>query len=245
MTIEFRCTSCNKLLRTSDDRAGARAKCPDCGTPVTVPRPGGTAAEDFDLGTFDDEDARDAERYGAEFAPPPRSRRPAAGGMKNCPMCGAEIKAAAVKCRHCGEMLGEPEPWEGRRRSSSSREEARRKVQGPAIAMLISFSLTLALLLIGLVVIALAPRGQPNRMAFPFVGNPNLMLLMGLVQGVICVVILIGAWQMRNLKSYGLAMTGSILSMIPYISPCCLLGLPFGIWSIVVLNDENVKSAFR
>jgi predicted RNA-binding Zn-ribbon protein involved in translation (DUF1610 family) len=110
MTIEFRCTSCNKLLRTSDDRAGARAKCPDCGTAITVPRPAGATAagDDFDVDEYDDEDVRDAERYGTEFAPEPRSRYGQtgfAGDTKNCPMCGAEIKAAAVKCRFCGETL--------------------------------------------------------------------------------------------------------------------------------------------
>jgi len=112
MTIEFRCTSCNKLLRTSDDRAGARAKCPDCGTAITVPRPAGATAagDDFDVDEYDDEDVRDAERYGTEFAPQPRSRYGQtgfAGDTKNCPMCGAEIKAAAVKCRFCGETLGD------------------------------------------------------------------------------------------------------------------------------------------
>jgi hypothetical protein len=33
--------------------------------------------------------------------------------------------------------------------------------------------------------------------------------------------------------------------MIPYISPCCCLGLPIGIWALVVLNNEQVKSSFR
>ena len=37
MAIEFRCTQCNKLLRTGDDTAGKRAKCPDCGTVLTIP----------------------------------------------------------------------------------------------------------------------------------------------------------------------------------------------------------------
>ena len=40
-------------------------------------------------------------------------------------------------------------------------------------------------------------------------------------------------------------MTATILAMIPCISPCCLLGLPVGIWSLVVLLDENVKASFR
>jgi len=62
---------------------------------------------------------------------------------------------------------------------------------------------------------------------------------------VISGLVILGTIKMRRLESYGLAMTVSILAMIPCISPCCLLGLPFGIWSIVVLNQPHVKDAFR
>lgn len=37
MAIEFRCTQCNKLLRTGDDTAGKHAKCPECGAVMTIP----------------------------------------------------------------------------------------------------------------------------------------------------------------------------------------------------------------
>jgi len=40
MPIEFRCTQCEKLLRTGDDTAGKRAKCPQCGNIQTVPAAG-------------------------------------------------------------------------------------------------------------------------------------------------------------------------------------------------------------
>ncbi len=39
MPIEFRCTQCDKLLRTGDDTAGKQAKCPECGTVMSVPVP--------------------------------------------------------------------------------------------------------------------------------------------------------------------------------------------------------------
>ena len=39
MTIEFRCPGCNKLLRTKDETAGKRAKCPQCGNIVEIPVP--------------------------------------------------------------------------------------------------------------------------------------------------------------------------------------------------------------
>lgn len=69
-----------------------------------------------------------------------------------------------------------------------------------------------------------------------------LQAIAGLVVGLVC---LFGANKMRNLESYNLAMAASILIMVPCISPCCVMGLPFGIWSLVVLNDSTVKAAFR
>lgn len=40
MAIEFRCTQCNKLLRTGEGTAGKQAKCPECGAILTVPAAG-------------------------------------------------------------------------------------------------------------------------------------------------------------------------------------------------------------
>jgi hypothetical protein len=57
--------------------------------------------------------------------------------------------------------------------------------------------------------------------------------------------ILFGALKMRKLESYGLAMTASILAMIPCTSPCCPVGLPIGIWALVVLSKPEVKNAFH
>jgi phage FluMu protein Com len=37
MPIEFRCTQCQKLLRTADDTWGKKAKCPECGAVMTIP----------------------------------------------------------------------------------------------------------------------------------------------------------------------------------------------------------------
>ena len=70
----------------------------------------------------------------------------------------------------------------------------------------------------------------------------------GIVAGIIGIavgiVILVAAGKMKKLEGYGLAVTASVLAMIPCVSPCCLVGLPIGIWSLVVLMNEDVKSAF-
>ena len=71
----------------------------------------------------------------------------------------------------------------------------------------------------------------------------------GVVSGVIgllmSAVVLLGALKMKKLESYGFAMAASIIAMVPCVSPCCLLGLPIGIWALVVLMKPEVKSAFH
>ena len=56
--------------------------------------------------------------------------------------------------------------------------------------------------------------------------------------------ILWAALQMKALRQWTIAVVASILAMIPCISPCCIIGLPIGIWALVVLMKPEVKAAF-
>lgn len=56
--------------------------------------------------------------------------------------------------------------------------------------------------------------------------------------------IIFAALKMKDLEQWGLALTASILAMIPCVSPCCIIGLPIGIWCLVVLTKPEVKNAF-
>jgi hypothetical protein len=54
-----------------------------------------------------------------------------------------------------------------------------------------------------------------------------------------------GALSMLNVKRHGLAITASIITMLPISSPCCLIGLPIGIWALVALTRPGVAAAFH
>jgi hypothetical protein len=54
-------------------------------------------------------------------------------------------------------------------------------------------------------------------------------------------IIIFGAWNLMQLKSYRWAIAGSILGMI---TPGFILGLPMGIWSLWLLRKKDVKAAF-
>ena len=57
--------------------------------------------------------------------------------------------------------------------------------------------------------------------------------------------IIYAALKMKDLKQWNIAVVASVLAMIPCISPCCVIGLPIGIWSLVVLMRPDVKAAFK
>lgn len=50
--------------------------------------------------------------------------------------------------------------------------------------------------------------------------------------------------KMMKLESKSVVWMMLILAVIPCCTPCCV-GLPFGIWGIVVMNDPIVKLAFK
>ena len=53
-----------------------------------------------------------------------------------------------------------------------------------------------------------------------------------------------GCKKMIRLESKSVVWMMLILAVIPCCTPCCV-GLPFGIWGIVVMNDPIVKLAFK
>ena len=75
--------------------------------------------------------------------------------------------------------------------------------------------------------------------------SPAVSIVSSIIGIAVSAVILFGGLKMKKLENHGLAMTASIIAMIPCISPCCLVGLPIGIWAVVVLSKPEVKSAFH
>lgn len=57
-------------------------------------------------------------------------------------------------------------------------------------------------------------------------------------------VIIYGAIQMMKGKRAGLAKLASVLAIIPVTACCFVVGIPFGIWSLVVLSKPEVKAVF-
>jgi hypothetical protein len=125
---------------------------------------------------------------------------------------------------------------------------ASNRVSAPAICLIVVAILGLVLNLLGMAYTLFIPaevfRIHGDRIPQMMISGP-VALIQGILEIVLCTIVLIGAIKMKGLENYGFAIAASIIALIPCIGPCCGLGLPFGIWALVVLSDPVVKSSFK
>ncbi len=126
----------------------------------------------------------------------------------------------------------------------------RDQVSGPAIGLLVTGIIGAVFSLVGF--ISLAVGTSLNHFwieEFPEYIEKyyerSFALGSSLLEIIIAAFIVYAALKMRELQQWGFAVAASILAMLPCISPCCVIGLPIGIWALVVLMRPEVKSAFH
>lgn len=231
MPIEFRCIGCQKLLRTGDDTAGLQAQCPNCGATMVVPMTiqadlVGSSANGTD--PSNQQPGNQPNHHPANFSPPP-------AGMPMNPYQPPEYAQYGFH----------PQSIE------ASREYARRRLAGPAIALMCLSGLIVVMTVLSIIGRAMDPDGFMKDEAVEF-NNQQFVIegaqvLTGIVIAIsLNTIIFFGAYGMRRSKSYGFSLAASILAMIPCVTSFfCLIGLPFGIWAVVVLSDSHVKASFR
>lgn len=129
-------------------------------------------------------------------------------------------------------------------------ERAKAQVTGPAVGIMVVSGLSF-LWWIAVVVMVLFAGG------IGFLQGSGSDPMAGLVGGLVAAAIygffalaalitFVGAMRMKAMKTYWLAFTSAIISILPcttYI--CCMLMMPFGIWALVVLLKPDVKKEFR
>ena len=118
------------------------------------------------------------------------------------------------------------------------------RVSAPAIALIVTGGLSAATTLFLMLLIAvggLASIGDPEiRDALPGIG---VLAGVGVFKLLIDLLTIYAGLEMRKLQHWTVCLAGSIGAMLP-CTFCCILGLPMGIWALIVLLDDDVKRVF-
>lgn len=138
-------------------------------------------------------------------------------------------------------------------------EAARSAVKAPAILMILTAVISLLHAIYSMVMISQAPfeeilrqaekqSGQQFPVQLPVAVMKTAMMAFGSMPMVGAVLILFAGQRFLSLRNRGMVMTGGILLLLPCVGitfPVCLLGVPVGVWSLMVVSKPEVRSAFR
>ncbi len=127
--------------------------------------------------------------------------------------------------------------------------DAAERVKGPATGLIVTAVLGAIAQVVSLIFhfagASIMAKSQVPKEAWANMFSGTVGVVSCVIAILLSGLILAGALKMKKLESFGLAMTASIVAMVPCLSPCCLLGLPIGIWALVVLSKPEVKTAFH
>jgi len=129
-------------------------------------------------------------------------------------------------------------------------------VKAPAIALMAVAGINILSMLVGLVFhligAAIPTTGMPN--SSPQMDRAMSLLSGGLGLAIYGLAILVsafvgfGAMRMMQFRSWGLSLAAAIVAItciFPWPCFCCVpLGVPFGIWALIVLLMSGVKESF-
>jgi phage FluMu protein Com len=242
MPFTIACTNCEKTLKVPDEMAGKKVRCPACKSVVLVP-----AANDEDAAIQEDAPAPKK-----KAAPPPLRKRRDEEEEEDEPEEEEDLDSDDddEPRRKRKRYRDDDDEVDVRRKRKSSHAYALGRTAGPGIALMVCggtgtvvFIAAAILNFIGIALFAQAgqiqvPAGQnPGAYQFGQVVGSVFMITINAVVGY-------GGYQIKTLSNYRSAMATAIVAMIPFCSPCYIIGIPFGIWALVVLLDERVKKSF-
>jgi len=178
-----------------------------------------------------------------------------------CPECRQWLEAPeplpeSAQCPFCGHVFSPAtvlQPAEQPDAGSMQITMARDRVAAPAILTIILGAIWTIAVSISLLRLAIAGPRQPALQQLP-ADTPDWFKdamrdaaksepVSLPVSAALALVVLFGGIQMYRLRTYPLALAASIILCIP--CSCCCLGMPVGIWSLIVLWNPTVREAFR
>jgi predicted Zn finger-like uncharacterized protein len=220
--VILNCPQCQRQLRVTEELLGRPVKCPACGLIFTVPM-GGTEAQLAPV------------PVASEGPPAPR------------PEEGKRDPYEYPYDEH-RRRLERGEPWDYER---ADPERARRLLLPPAICLTAAGVLGILGNLLRIVITLVMPQQPPGqdmpeifRKAMEIM-TPQVVVIESGVFALLSLVVLLAGIQMLRQRMFWLAVMGSFLAMINLECFCCVLGIPFGIWSLIILFRPEVQALFR
>lgn len=228
MATTVHCPQCSRELRVPDELIGKKVKCPACSTTFMASVAGPEAAAPSPGPASEYEESPAA----------PRQPRPTASQ--------ADYEESEEQY---DRPMARPKAF----------KRGLRVVRPPAICLLVTGILGLLSTGYFLVSLAVSDRAliEAQMQQQHPARNPEekkmqqdmLDFMLGPTGKLACVlfvfvnlIIILGSVMMLIGKMRWLAYMASILSMIDCC--CCLIGIPFGIWSLIALNNPEAKAAF-
>lgn len=133
-----------------------------------------------------------------------------------------------------------------------SPHEAKSAVAGPAIALMVISAVAVVLGVLGLMGDAflllsgaVEQLEEMNDSSVSKYTTITVRIIWGAALVLASAYVFYGALQMKQLTNYTAARTAAMISVVPCLGPCCFLGIPFGIWALVVLSKPEMRDAFR
>jgi hypothetical protein len=239
MPMQFACPSCRRPLRMGDELLGTLVRCPGCNHEFVADaslRSEITSAPGEDRGVPPPPPPVDDPRI-REGEPPARP----AGGMPRYDDYEEDDADEQSRLRRRWDYEDEL-------------RAAREKVQRPAgnmialgwICIVLSgLSIAAYIFVVGFGAggVAFGPGGGAR--APQFAVESGTRFVSSIIHLGLSILILMGGQSMKRMDNLGLAKAAAIIAMIPCVSPCCILGLPFGWSALQALNDPKVAAAFN
>jgi hypothetical protein len=72
-----------------------------------------------------------------------------------------------------------------------------------------------------------------------------ISIVVGVISIFAQIFILLAGINMLRLRGRTMIIVGAIVASIPFMTPCCVTGMPFGIWALIVMNDPRAKQMIQ
>ncbi len=233
MPMLVSCPHCNKSLRVPDNLLGQTVKCPGCQNAfATTSDESASASSEPSRRPVTEASVSDRprRRQADEEQPRRRSKEDDYDDVEDERSRQPDIE----------EDFDDED--DRRQRRGRKRRRAKEAVTAPGIALIVVGALGtfVALANLGLILAGFGfNAGGQNAPGF------QTSYFIGAIVPVFWgIVVTAGGFSLMRLKARGSAMTAAIVALVP-CNLCWPVGLPIGIWALIVMGKPDVKSCFR